>query len=174
MTENLFVIMNYGYNNGEFREGTDPVLTAASTGTDGSIVGNRIPFTPEHSFVFSFDTDTQFSSTMDAFLRGDFIYESDRAIQQGNFNSIGERKLVNLRTGLRTDKWTLSFYVRNLLDDDTPLSALEFKNFTDPDQFDSPNPALDGRDNSVLPNMWALNPQRERDWGAEFQFRFGN
>jgi outer membrane receptor protein involved in Fe transport len=88
---------------------------------------------------------------------------------------------VNLRAGVRSDSWTLTFYVRNLLDDDTPLSVFNFVNFAaDPIETpdypdDDPNkPGQEAENNGEYPNMYALNPQRGRDIGMEFQWRFGN
>ena len=72
-------------------------------------------------------------------------------------------RLVNLRLGLRTERWTLTGYVRNLTDDDTPVSVLNFVNF-----------AVDEAANGVQPNMYAPTPQRSRDVGLEFQWYFGD
>ncbi len=178
-TDNLLLFANYGYNNGEFKEGKDSDL-ALLTGGDGDLSGNTIPTSPQHSLIFGFDLATQVSANLEGFLRSDFLYESEHYISSANFGKLGDRKNVNLRAGVRSDNWTLTFYVRNLTDDDTPLSVFNFVNFaadtivTPPYPDDHPTkPGQEAENNGEYPNMYALNPQRGRDFGMEFQWRFG-
>ena len=178
-TDNLLLFVNYGYNNGEFTEGLDPDL-ALLTGGDGDLTGNTIPNSPQHSVVFGFDLATQVGASLEGFLRSDFLYESQHFTSSSNFGTLGDRKNVNLRAGVRSDNWTLTFYVRNLTDDDTPLSVFNFVNFaadtivTPPYPDDHPTkPGQEAENNGEFPNMYALNPQRGRDFGMEFQWRFG-
>jgi len=161
VTDNLFLVANYGYQDGEFTAGIDPDL-ADTTGGDGNIDGKTIPYAPKHSLVLALDAMAQVGSTLDGFIRADFLYETRRYIRSDNLNWVGEREVVNLRTGLQSDDWTLTFYVRNLTDDDTPITALTFVNF-----------ATDMYPNGEFPSMSALQPFPGRDWGVEFQYRFG-
>lgn len=161
-TDNLLLFANYGWNDGEYTEGNDADL-AALTGSDGDLSGNTIPNSPQHNVVFGFDASTQVSTNLEGFMRSDFLYESKRYTSSSNFGYIGERKIVNLRLGLRTERWTLTGYVRNLTNDDTPVSVLNFVNF-----------AVDEAANGVQPNMYAPAPQRGRDAGLEFQWFFGD
>jgi iron complex outermembrane receptor protein len=179
-TDNLLLFANYGYNNGEFKEGKDADY-ALLTGGDGDLTGNTIPTSPQHSLIFGFDATAQVSADFEGFFRGDFLYDSEYYISSANFGTIGDRKNVNLRTGVRSDNWTLTFYVRNLLDDDTPLSVFNFVNFA-ADKIETPdypadhptNPGQEAENNGEFPNLFALNPQRGRDVGLEFQWRFGD
>lgn len=164
ISDNLFAFLNYGYNYGEFQEGFDPALENV-TG-DGNLRGNETPGSPNHSVVFGFEATTQVMADTDAFLRGDFLYESKKWNGASNHGYIGDRKNVNLRTGLQSINWTLSFYVRNLLDDDTPVAVTDFVNFGVNNGAGWPN-------NGVSPQLFGLNPSRERDAGVEFQYRFG-
>ncbi len=159
LTDNLFVIANYGYQNGEIQKGFDPNWEDL-TG-NGDIAGKETPNAPQHSGVLGLVVTNQINQDLESFLRADFSYESKRWVQAGNFNNLGERKLTNLRLGVRAENWTLTGYVNNLLNDNTPLSALQFFDF--------------GRtlSNGVNPNLWSLNPQRDRHMGVEFQYRFG-
>jgi outer membrane receptor protein involved in Fe transport len=167
-TENLLLFLNYGLAQGEFTEGSLPGV-ASTTGGDGSIVGNTVPDTPEHSVAAGFEASAQAGASLDAFLRTDYIYESKKYSGAGNFNWIGARSVVNVRTGLRADNWALTFYVRNLTDDDTPLNAAEFVNFRA-----APISTGAGNANDGDPiRMYGLNPQRGRDYGVEFNISFG-
>jgi len=203
VTDNLSLIANYGYNHGEFVEGFDPDVEAI-TG-DGNLAGNALFDSPEHSLVLGIDVRAQVSKSLDGFARADFIYDSKRFTTQSNLSWIDERKIVNFRTGFGSDAWTLTFYVRNLMDDDTPLSYFNFvdfasqapgKDYADFVDLDPPNNGGDGKNGTidtiadpqgrsctdpkyagapndcVYPTMGALNPQRGRDWGMEFQYRF--
>ncbi|MCP4924622.1 MAG: TonB-dependent receptor [Gammaproteobacteria bacterium] len=180
VNENLSLFANYGYNRGEFKKGKDSGY-ALLTGGDGNLAGNEIPASPNHSVVFGFDASSQLSARIDGFARSDFLYESERYGSSSNFEILGERKIVNFRMGLRSDQWTLTFYVRNLTDDDTPLSIFDFVNFAaDPivtPDYPADHPTKPGQEaanNGEYPNMYALNPQRGRDIGMEFQWHFGN
>ena len=167
-TDGLFVFLNYGLSDGEFTEGSLPG-TAATTGGDGSIVGNTIPDTPEHSVVTGFEATVRAGAKLDGFLRTDFIWETKKYSGASNFNWIGKRQILNLRTGLRADDWSLTFYVQNLTDDDTPLNSAEFVNFlANPISTD---PSLDN--DGSFPRLYGIIPQRGRDVGVEFQLRWG-
>ncbi len=82
-------------------------------------------------------------------------------MQAANFNKLGSRTLLNMRLGVEGDNWTLTGYVNNLLDDATPLAALNFVDF---------NRSWPNGENGEL---WSLNPQRGRHFGIEFQYRVG-
>ena len=151
VTDNLLLFANYGFNDGEFTEGKDADL-ALLTGGDGDLNGKTIPNSPQHSLIFGFDASTQVSPSLEGFMRSDFLYESKQYAQASNFGYLGERKIVNLRLGLRAERWTLTGYVRNLTDDDTPLSVFNFVNFAS-DPIES-----DGINDGEYPNMFALNP----------------
>jgi iron complex outermembrane receptor protein len=168
INENLTLIANYGYNHARFVKYNDGFY-AASTGIDdpdlingGNVAGFRISNTPDHSVVLGGVATAPLSASLSAFLRTDFIYETDRVTQSANFSKVGERKVMNLRIGIEANSWTLTAYVRNLLDDTTPEAALNFPDF---------NPE-NNLDNGNLRNLWGLNPRRGRDAGLELQYRF--
>jgi iron complex outermembrane receptor protein len=159
VTDNLFVIANYGFQDGEFTQGVDD-FQGRTTG-NADIAGNTIPNAPRHSVVLGGLATAAVSPSLEAFLRGDFVYESQRYTQAANFNQLGSRTLVNLRLGVEHEQWTVTGYVNNLLNDDTPWAALNFVDF-----------------NRTWPNgengeLWSLNPARGRHWGIEFQYRVG-
>jgi outer membrane receptor protein involved in Fe transport len=168
VNDNLTLIANYGHTHARFVKYNDGFY-AASTGIDdpdlingGNVAGFRISNSPEHSVILGVLASAPLTGNLGAFARSDFIYESDRFTQSANFSRVGERKILNMRLGIEADRWTLTGYVRNLLDDTTPESAL---NFVD---FDPANTLQNGN----MPNLWGLNPRRGRDWGLELQYRF--
>jgi outer membrane receptor protein involved in Fe transport len=158
VTDSLMLIANYGYQHTEFQEGTDSFL-ARTTGGDGELEGNEVANAPKHSVVLGVMATRPINAELEASLRFDYIYESDRYVQSGNFNKLDDRKLANMRLGIGTEAWTLTGYVNNLLDDDTPWAALNFVDFA----------------NQVGGNQaefWSLNPNRGRNFGLEFNYRF--
>jgi outer membrane receptor protein involved in Fe transport len=160
ITENLFLIANYGYNNGEFKEGFDSNL-AALTGGDGNLNGKEIPNSPEHSVILGLQANTQINGDLEGFMRADYIYESERWNQSSNLNKLGDRKLLNLRFGVDNPNWRVSAYVNNVLDDNTPFASLNFVDFAST------------LSNGVVPEFWSLNPSPGRNYGLELTYRFG-
>lgn len=170
VTDELTLVANYGYTHAKFRKGHDSNLESL-TG-DGDVKGKWIPSAPEHNFVIGAVLVKPLSEVTTFNFRTDLAYESKRYINPANFAWIGERVLVNLRTGVTTGPWDVTFYVRNLMDDDTPTAALSFVNFG----YGAIAPGPDGvygNDNDIYPNMYSLNPQRGRDYGLEVSYRFG-
>ncbi len=159
VTDNFFLIANYGFQDGEFTEGEDGLLGKTTGNPD--ISGKTIPNAPRHSVVFGGVVTAAVSPTLEAFLRSDYVYESERFTQAANFNKLGSRTLLNMRLGVEGENWTLTGYVNNLLDDATPLAALNFVDF---------NRSWPNGENGEL---WSLNPQRGRHFGIEFQYRVG-
>ncbi len=166
--ENLSLFFNYGLADGEIVEGALPNF-GATTGTDGDVSGHRIPDTPKHSVVFGFEASANAGKANRAFLRGDFIYEDRRYNNASNLNWVGDRRLVNLRTGLQANNWALTLYVRNLLDDDTPIAALGFNNYA----INPISTAMGAPNDGAYPRLYSIIPQRGRDVGIEFQYRVG-
>lgn len=159
VNDHLYLIANYGYNDGEFQSGYDANLDAATGG--GDLKGKETPTSPNHSAALGLVATSQISQSLDGVFRADYIYESERWVQSANFGKLDERKLVNLRLGVESDQWSLSGYVNNLLDDDTPWAAATFVDFT----------TL--LPNGAAPTFYSLNPSRGRHYGLEFQYRFG-
>jgi iron complex outermembrane receptor protein len=163
ITDNLLGTFAYGFTDGEFREGFSENLEAV-TG-DGDLKGNTIPNSPRHNFVTSLaysriiDTDL---GQMGWFTRTDFSYEDGRQSAANNFAEMGKRQLWNARTGLERDRWTLTVFVNNILDDDTPSAIIGFP------RFDDPSPV-----NGNPQQGYALSATPGRIWGGEVIMRFG-
>jgi outer membrane receptor protein involved in Fe transport len=187
VTDELLLSLAYAYTRAKFTAGCDGNLAnltgttgrrcdaqdPAERGPDGDVSGNWIPSAPEHNIVLGMNVTKPIGESWDATLRFDWVYESERYIDTTNKSWLGDRRLVNLRLGASSDHWTITGYVRNLLDDDTPNAGLSFVNFG----YGALLPGNDGNfgtDDDIYPYMTSLNPQRGRDWGLELQYRFGN
>lgn len=169
-TDELTLIANYGYTHAKFQDGFDSLLFDL-TG-NGDVSGRWIPSAPEHNIVLGAVVTHPVRAGLDFTFRTDLAYESKRYTQPSNFNYIGSRTLVNLRAGVQTDTWTVTGYVRNLMDDQTPVAGLNFVNFG----YGAILPGTDGlfgTNDDVYPNMNSLSPARGRDLGLEINYRFG-
>lgn len=165
---------SYGYTNARFINAIDGDVarivgpTASDPAGDGIVSGNRIPNTPEHNIVLGANITRPLSAGREIFFRFDDSFITRRYTQAGNFNWTGNRNLVNLHFGLKTDKWTATAYVKNLLNDITQQADLNFVDFAHPY-----SRVLDNGTTVYAPaNFWSLNPTRGRDIGLQLQYRF--
>jgi outer membrane receptor protein involved in Fe transport len=170
VTDVLTLIANYGYTHAKFQKGYDANL-ASLTG-NGDVSGRWIPSAPEHNAVLGAVVTKPVSAETTATFRADVVYESKRYLGPSNFVWVGDRTLVNLRAGVQRNNWDVTAYVRNLMDDQTPVAGLEFVNFG----YGALTPGPDnqyGTNDDIYPQMFSINPQRGRDYGLEFSLRFG-
>jgi hypothetical protein len=104
------------------------------------------------------------------YLNGDYSYESSKFAQEHNLIETGERNIAGLRTGFNNPRWDVSVWVKNLLDDDTPVDVQRY--------FDSRSGSLPrypqngtGRV-STQPRGFVLSLPRGRQYGATLRLRF--
>jgi iron complex outermembrane receptor protein len=168
----------YGYTHAEFTEhfsrdeadlrGGDGSI--ADTLLLGDVSGNRVPRVPEHmaSLVLSYRQPVADLGAW--YLTGDYSYESSKYAQEHNLIETGDQSLVGARTGFDTGRWDVSLWVRNLLDDDTPVDIQRYI-----DGSEGPAGLLDtSMENagSNLPRGFAVALPRGRQVGASFRLRF--
>ncbi len=92
---------------------------------------------------------------MNGFVRLDAVYRSKQFMDEMNVGFVPDRTVMNLSVGVESGKFDLIFWVRNLLDEDSPIFAQQF-----------------GTDfNSQLTTSSALNPTL-RQVGVSGRFRF--
>ncbi len=169
VTDNLSLVANYGFTDSRYVEGDDP--TTLETTGDGDLSGNRVPGVPEHTVILGAYVTVPLTPELTVFIRPDYVFNSKRYTSPSNLAWIGNDITLNFRMGLQTDSWTITGYVRNVLDDETPIAALDFVNFGDVDvnyPINEYGNLLNDRD----PRLFSLNPKRGRDWGVELQYRF--
>ncbi|MEO8224925.1 MAG: TonB-dependent receptor, partial [Gammaproteobacteria bacterium] len=166
VNDRLSLVANYGYTDSRYVEGTDTIL-----GMETDIGGKRVPSVPRNTLILGGVVTVPLTSQADAFLNVDYVYNSRRYTSANNFGWIGDDRTVNLRAGLQAGSWTITGYVRNLLDDDTPVAVLDFVNFG-PVDVSYPVDANGNLLNGLDPRMNSINPKRGRDLGLEVQYRF--
>ncbi len=123
LTRDLFFYTNFGWNNAEIVEVAPLAETLAS-------VGDRAPMTPEWtvSAGFVYVRQDLVADEYDLVLRGDISYVSDMVSSLGNVAEqtnqgfiqnleIPSNTVLNSYLGLENDRWSATFFVRNLTDE---------------------------------------------------------
>lgn len=145
---------SYGYADGEFKlfeDETQERLTG-----DASVAGNKTPRAPRHTLNFNSSFDYPISDELEFFLRGDLNYRSSRFVQVHNLAIIGATTKVNMQTGINWQDIRLTFFVRNLFNDDTPADVTRF--------FDASTFRMERAFLITLP--------RTREWGLRVEYNF--
>jgi outer membrane receptor protein involved in Fe transport len=92
-----------------------PILTG-----DGDIGGNRVPSVPEHTVILGAYATAPLTPELTVLIRPDCVSNSKRYTSASNLSWIGNDKTLNFRMGVRSERWTLTGYVRNLPDELDP------------------------------------------------------
>lgn len=85
--------------------------------------GKKLEDAPKGKFVGNLGYDLPVSDGMNLFVETDFLWVDKRYIEATNENWVEADTNVDLRIGLRSDKWEVIGYVTNVFDDDTIASA---------------------------------------------------
>jgi iron complex outermembrane recepter protein len=182
LTDNWRASLGYAYADAEFRDFCDPVQGAELTGFDcvaptgtpgGQVKGNQTPNSPESQF--NADTTYQYPLTpsLDLYLRADYSYQSKKYAQVHNLAYVGDRNLLNLKVGLRTDVWSATLFVDNVLDDLTPSTVVRFADLANLNIGPNVNPAQDNVPGTTSVERGFLVPlARGRQAGITLSYRF--
>jgi outer membrane receptor protein involved in Fe transport len=203
-TDSLTLTLGYGLADSELEDFADPVLAVLkcplecwettipgvlSPLTDdalalraelGNVDGNESPRSPKHQLNIGGAYRRSLTAAMDWFLRSDITWESRQWATVANLTHTGEPLIWNAWSGIEADNWTLSFYVDNILDDDTSVLNNDFPLFdlsqatgissgvalTQPPPFNSIF-------TTVYPTGYLVTPRPGRNAGLTFQYRFG-
>jgi outer membrane receptor protein involved in Fe transport len=130
LTERLSVDALYAYVHTKYVAGGTPEVTAINgRPQSNNIVGNEVPRSPQHQFGASINWRQPVFDELEFVARVDANYRSKSFVQVDNLQWVGERTLVNARLGLESDRWTVTAWVENLLDDDTPVGGTRYVDF---------------------------------------------
>ncbi|MEZ5563939.1 MAG: TonB-dependent receptor [Gammaproteobacteria bacterium] len=127
-TDNLRLTVNYGLASTELKDYKSVIDQTSEIIVDAS--GKEAPRVPKHTLTTSATWTQPFGDRGASwFLRGDYVYNSKTWLEADNVVYVGALNLVNTRIGIESDRWTATFYIDNLTDDDTPTLATQFPNF---------------------------------------------
>ena len=107
------------------------------------------------------------------FTRGDFTYEDSWYPQDDNFAVIPEKTYLNLSLGFRSDQWTITAWVNNLLEDDDPIATFRDIYFSNTDDVSQSRPLVGRGTEQIVPWRYSVAHPRLRTYGLTVQARFG-
>ncbi|MBL8643059.1 MAG: TonB-dependent receptor [Rhodospirillaceae bacterium] len=177
--------IGYAYNEAEIRDYIDEneqnlrdtdgrIGNEATQGdSNGQTAGNKIPQTPAHQLILTGNFRMPVNNTMDAFLRSDLTYEGNRFDQTHNLARTGDSYLLNIRAGVETGAWSMTFFVNNALQDRTPLVITRLFNFNAPLLIPDPITTFAGQPlRFTFFRDFRVGAPRKRQIGATLLYRF--
>lgn len=99
---------------------TDPYNCATTIG------GNAPPMLSRFTSSLDATYTVELSNGMTSYTRVDYQYRSKRYVEQINTDYLPAYSLINARTGIRNDDWSIELYVNNLTNEDSPAGAVRF------------------------------------------------
>jgi outer membrane receptor protein involved in Fe transport len=136
--------------------------------------GNELEYAPRHAAVVGFTLQGEVAAGRDVFLEGDLVYQDDRYLDRFNTAQLDAFTTFDLRFGLRSDAWDVTFYAENLFNDDTVKTSLGIINLRDilalgnfPPFFAQPPTTV------ILPPSQLATLPDLRQFGIRASFRFG-
>ena len=130
-TENLRLAATFGYNDTEVKSfGVGPGgLPNCSDcnfiyGSFNGVIGNELPTVPKITWSASADYSRRLTDSLDWFGRADYSFQGKKHTDFANYTTVGDNQNLNLRLGVRNEKFTVEAFVTNATDEDTVLSAL--------------------------------------------------
>lgn len=138
-------------------------------GPVGQARGQVIPQTSRHQATLSVTLRRELAGAWSGFLRNDLNYEGKRYVQTENLLYADDNLKWNVRLGAESDSLTLSLYVNNLLNDDTPIVGTRLFTFDRP--IFIPNAQGTGNQFTFYRGFLASLP-RKREIGLQANYRF--
>lgn len=107
-----------------FREAA--LIAGYSPSGDVIISGTQLPQTSEQQAILSNVFNGGMNNGWSWFLRADLTYNSERYAQVYNLAHTGDRQIVNLRGGFRSDNIDIELWIDNATDDDTSPALIRY------------------------------------------------
>lgn len=181
VTDKWQVTFSYALADAKLRDFCDPnqgVLTGFDCATAGGVPGgqargNQTPNSSKHQLSFSSVYVQPVTSEMDVVFRGDYAYQSSKYAQVHNFARSGDRDIMNLKLGLTTNRWDLTFFVDNVFDDRTPSTVVRWVDLANLNIGPNADPRLDNvPDTSNIERAFLVPLADSRQFGATASYRF--
>lgn len=155
---------------------------------NGSIKGNQFPLSSKNQFSAYADYRWDLSNESQLFANLSYSWEDKKPVQVHNLAWVPAATLVDLQFGWETSNWTLMAYGRNLTDEDSPSMVTRW--LQDPllniyaggafaSQISTANAgaaagACDNGCSTNFPRAFFADMRMSRNFGVEFNYRFGN
>lgn len=179
-TENLDLGLSYTYLDTEYTDfvqltgslnqiayagNCTPVTDAGgNTVCAVSFSGNQLEFAPENSLALTGQYQRSINSGLDWYVGGNAAYTDERFVAADNNLALEDYWLVNLRAGLIGERWELTAYMDNALENTAAKEGL--------DNIDSRYLAFGG--GVLVPNGARYLLPDPRTYGVRATYRFGD
>jgi outer membrane receptor protein involved in Fe transport len=201
ITDDLRFSLNYALADTEFTEGCDEFQWTLTSGggllTDfanctgnnvngngnGSIDGKQFPLSSRNQLSAAADYRRAVADGLDLFVNADISWEDEKPVQVHNLAWVPDATLVNAQVGVDTGRMVLSFYGRNLTDEDAPAMVTRWlqdplvitaAGFPDTAAAGAPVGACPpGTCSTSYPRAFFGDMRRGRNFGIELTYKFG-
>ncbi|MDA5194246.1 TonB-dependent receptor [Govanella unica] len=116
--------MTYALNDAKFVEFND--AEAFDLFGNASVAGKQLPNMSKHQMTMFGKVNYPVTETINVFARADAAYNERKYAQIYNLASTGDQYLVNLKFGVTSERWTMTFFVDNLTNDRTSSSIIRW------------------------------------------------
>jgi iron complex outermembrane receptor protein len=96
---------------------------AASGAAYTDISGNGLPYSSKYTISASLEYDFLALDQYPSYVRGDLSYKSAEYTDPANLTSIGDSTTLDAFAGISKGRYTLSAYVKNITNNETPTNA---------------------------------------------------
>jgi outer membrane receptor protein involved in Fe transport len=133
--DELTLSLGYAYVNAKFTRGCDPdvyvlrsggLLYDPDLGRDNplcSIKGNKLPLGSPHILNGSAAWERDVGGGNKFFITSNFSFEDSKFVQVDNLAKTGDAFLLNARFGVKSSRWSIAAFGRNLTNEDSILLA---------------------------------------------------
>ncbi len=181
ITDNLTGRFTTAWTDSELDSGQiDTFINFPSFAPDGDMSGQTMLRQPEWTSSASLSYGRPLDNDWDWYVRGDASYQSDVYTDLTNENWLPAHTYVNTTLGLKSDRYTLELWGRNIFNDGSPIAAFRDIYWTNTaDQYPDANgnyQNVGARPNfdEFVPLRLTVTYPRERTFGVRGEVRFGN
>ena len=141
----------------------------------GDVSGNTLLRQPEWMSSASLSYERPLTGDWDWYTRGDISYQSDVYTGNDNQNWLPAHSYVNAKLGLKSDRYTVELWARNLFDDGHATAAFRDIYLANTDNQYAPYLDQGPRPNfdDFVPFRFSVTYPRERTYGISATVRFG-
>ncbi|PHR53977.1 MAG: hypothetical protein COA47_16195 [Robiginitomaculum sp.] len=126
LSENLELEGGFAYTDSAYDSYTFGVLGAI--GLNPVLDGTRLQFVSEFAGNLSATYTRSINADMDWFGRVGFAWQSDQSAVQPATTTIGSQSRLDIRSGFTWDNYELTFWAKNVLEDDAALNGVYVPN----------------------------------------------
>lgn len=147
----------------------------ACNAASGDVSGNMLMRQPEWMGSASLSYGRQLRGNWDWYIRGDATYQGGVYVGTDNQSWLPEHTYVNARLGIRSERYTVELWGRNLFEDDNAIAAFRDIYWTNTDNIYAPYTDQGPRPdfNKFPPFRYTVSYPRLRTYGINFEVRFG-